>query len=660
MDPAATPRGGWTPSRTHCSRRLHPSRAGPSMMPGVRHRPRIRPRRGRPIGNCPRRTRRDSNVPYPTYSRLGKLTIWKDSHLTATEEIRPCLRIPKFPCTCRFFFYILFVPSVRFSGQRHVGWVHETLNLAMDLLDDPRRIFRLPGAQRILLCEAREIYRVPLPFTDGRTRSCFCYLFANHSWRRALRWNSALRIMRVAEDLSNHGIPSLTVLAALRPASQLLDWDSFLIAREIPSVCELPSKGRHVYRVHPTVRMCSALVGRLARAVADFHRAGFFHGDLKSRHILLSSSSNPRLDVHFVDLEKCRRLPWLLPPAIKDLFRSRDLIQLFSSLDIPGESRTTFDSFLREYFGRLNAGPLRERIILRLLGLYGPHGYLSQGRTILRGVSDGITRASRTLGPAVPLKQECQSTASGTMPTIPAGSPLTDPRNPLVELAKRLSIHSPIICDIGSRDATEGLILMKHLEGRELHIFEPNPAAAEKCRINLSRMTEKDGSVFFNEVAVTEKVGVAPFYPVSLPQSDNKDIGFSSLYRINPQYMRRRGRIVQSEILVETVTLDAYFSDREPPDILWVDVEGAELRVFQGATRVLEHVGLIHVEVALRPMQLGRPLFWEVDSYLRGFGFRLVTFTEVSWLTGLLYRYKVLPNLPWRLNAIYQKRRRNE
>jgi hypothetical protein len=77
--------------------------------------------------------------------------------------------------------------------------------------------------------------------------------------------------------------------------------------------------------------------------------------------------------------------------------------------------------------------------------------------------------------------------------------------------------------------------------------------------------------------------------------------------------------------------------------------------VFRGAARVLQNVKLIHVEVSFRPMQVGKPLFWEIESYLRVQSFAFHSFMEISPLRAFLYRHKLLPNLPWRLNAVFHR-----
>lgn len=153
-----------------------------------------------------------------------------------------------------------------------------------------------------------------------------------------------------------------------------------------------------------------------------------------------------------------------------------------------------------------------------------------------------------------------------------------------LELARKvLGGRRPIICDVGSRDAAEGLVLLRELRGKELHVFGPNPPAAAECRKNLSSAAEwTDAAIVFNELAVTSRNGVAEFFPVNPEVSENKDLGFSSLFKINPEYTKRRGKIVQDTILVRTITLDSYFQDRAHPDLSGVDVEERSWKSSEG------------------------------------------------------------------------------
>jgi 2-O-methyltransferase len=229
-----------------------------------------------------------------------------------------------------------------------------------------------------------------------------------------------------------------------------------------------------------------------------------------------------------------------------------------------------------------------------------------------------------------------------------------------LEIARTTAPQHPVICDIGSRDALDGIYLCKCLDASECHIFEPNPDAIEICKSNIA----KHGggcNIIFNPVGLSDKAGTADFFPVNPDKSQNKDIGFSSMFPINPAYSARRQSIVQNKVTIPTTTLDAHFADRGNfPDILWVDVEGAELLVFKGAENALRHVSLIHVEVSFRPMQTGKPLFWELDKFLELRGFELLGFTGVSRLKSFLVIHRLLPNLPWRWNAVYCRRGRQK
>lgn len=221
-----------------------------------------------------------------------------------------------------------------------------------------------------------------------------------------------------------------------------------------------------------------------------------------------------------------------------------------------------------------------------------------------------------------------------------------------IEHAKK--IKNPVIADIGSRDATEGLYIFDILNAKALHIFEPNPFAIKICKKNISEYNG-DNNIFLNEIALSNKPGDVSFYPVNPKTSVKNDIGLSSMLKVNPEYTKRRGKVEQDEITVEASTADIYFESKEKPNILWIDVEGAELLVLEGAINTLKSVELIHIEVSFRPMHVGKPLFHEIDQFLIENNFKLSSFVGASKFKSFLLRHKLLPNLPWRMNAIYQK-----
>jgi FkbM family methyltransferase len=79
---------------------------------------------------------------------------------------------------------------------------------------------------------------------------------------------------------------------------------------------------------------------------------------------------------------------------------------------------------------------------------------------------------------------------------------------------------------------------------------------------------------------------------------------------------------VQKTYPVETKRLDD-IPDLAGTDFLKVDVQGAELMVFEGAGRILDNALVVHTEVQFAPLYKGVPLFGEIDIHLRSKGFAL-------------------------------------
>ncbi|HLV02341.1 MAG TPA: lipopolysaccharide kinase InaA family protein [Acidobacteriota bacterium] len=271
------------------------------------------------------------------------------------------------------------------------GWFDEEFRIAPEFVRDPALFCKRNKATQILDCAARQIYRVSLPI-GRRMRSCFVYIFRNLSLNRAFRLPYALRCLEVSQKLHQHGFLTFRCVAAFRPKGELLNWNSVLVATEIEEVFELPSSGNHHYPVHPKLPLSRTVTEQLAAELARFHRRGFFHGDLKTRHILVrppaSLSDHGSFRFFFVDLEKTLYLPYL-PPFCRDILAVRDLIQIFASLsgqDHLLPSSGPHKAFLKSYLDAKSLSSSRRLRIQRVLSLYGPKGKLRQGDTLVRGL----------------------------------------------------------------------------------------------------------------------------------------------------------------------------------------------------------------------------------------------------------------------------------
>jgi FkbM family methyltransferase len=86
---------------------------------------------------------------------------------------------------------------------------------------------------------------------------------------------------------------------------------------------------------------------------------------------------------------------------------------------------------------------------------------------------------------------------------------------------------------------------------------------------------------------------------------------------------------VQKTHAVETRRLDD-IPELDGADFVKVDVQGAELMVFEGAARILDNALVVDAEVQFVPLYKGVPLFGEIDSYLRSKGFLLHRLTQAG------------------------------
>lgn len=165
-----------------------------------------------------------------------------------------------------------------------------------------------------------------------------------------------------------------------------------------------------------------------------------------------------------------------------------------------------------------------------------------------------------------------------------------------------------VIIDVG---AHRGLytIWFAHRVGRggEVHAFEPNPGFHPR----LAAIDDHFRQVRFHPTGLWCKAGVMELY---IPHLDHEPVSSLGRLSLEGQFRDVRHDVVE----VTTERLDDVFFER-PPRLLKIDVEGQELEVLKGATRVLRDaapVVLVEVEQRHRDGDVQ-----EVFDYLAGLGY---------------------------------------
>ena len=205
-----------------------------------------------------------------------------------------------------------------------------------------------------------------------------------------------------------------------------------------------------------------------------------------------------------------------------------------------------------------------------------------------------------------------------------------------VKIAKKLlPKNNYIIVEIGARDCTETVMFDSKLPNSKIFAFECNPDTLPKCH----KAIEGKENIFLIEKAVTDHEGDITFYQINNEKTvtnhpHGTNPGASSLFEANEEYPLEQYH--QNKITVPTTTLNKFSEEHNVNyvDLMWMDIQGAELMALKGANDFIKNIALIHLETEFFPIYKNQPLFPEIKKFLNEKGFRLYTFTTFGKFAG--------------------------
>lgn len=193
-----------------------------------------------------------------------------------------------------------------------------------------------------------------------------------------------------------------------------------------------------------------------------------------------------------------------------------------------------------------------------------------------------------------------------------------------------ISKQPQVVVEVGARDCRETLKFREFLPDSVIYTFECNPDTLPLCR----EATRSFRNIHLIEKAVTNHDGITKFNQIDTERTQTTwpdgNPGASSLFKASGKY--RPEKYVQKEIEVKTITLKTFMSENDIStiDLLWMDIQGAELMALQGLGERLRDVKLMHIEVEFFEIYKGQPLFPTVLEYLNKNSFLLYDFTTFS------------------------------
>jgi FkbM family methyltransferase len=157
----------------------------------------------------------------------------------------------------------------------------------------------------------------------------------------------------------------------------------------------------------------------------------------------------------------------------------------------------------------------------------------------------------------------------------PAYSPFFNEEEVMDVLAARMRADD-VVFDIGAYHGVWAVLLARH--AREVVAFEPNPGSFEVLKETIA--VNRARNVSASSVAIGGESSTADFWGTGSGAS------------------LRQGEHRHSRSRVQVETLDAFAEGRASmPDVIKIDVEGAEHQVLTGARRCLAHARLVCIEV---------------------------------------------------------------
>jgi len=195
---------------------------------------------------------------------------------------------------------------------------------------------------------------------------------------------------------------------------------------------------------------------------------------------------------------------------------------------------------------------------------------------------------------------------------------------------KHIDINSiNLIFEIGARECRYTNEFLHFFNNcTSIHSFECNPHTVDECIKNSS-----DPRITFNNVAISNKEGFITFNPTCT----EGDFGFSSEFV--PEGHEKN---IKETIKVPCITLDSYVKAKQIKKInlLTMDIEGGELKAFEGATETLKITDNVLVEVSLTQRFGNGPLFDDITNVLKANNFKRVVYAGDEHVGDCLYRKK--------------------
>ena len=175
--------------------------------------------------------------------------------------------------------------------------------------------------------------------------------------------------------------------------------------------------------------------------------------------------------------------------------------------------------------------------------------------------------------------------------------------------------NEPVILDVGSYTGDQAVEFAERFPLAHIFAFEAHPDSVEKVRQRTAHLP----NITVIEAAVCDVVGDVAFQAV-----DQGNPGASSLFRASGH--NDVSPISQTAVTVQGLRLDGWaeLAGIDCFDLIWMDLQGAELLALRGMGGMIDTVKAIQLEVTFRELYHSQAMWPEIRGFLESHGLQLV------------------------------------
>lgn len=142
-----------------------------------------------------------------------------------------------------------------------------------------------------------------------------------------------------------------------------------------------------------------------------------------------------------------------------------------------------------------------------------------------------------------------------------------------------MSAQHKTIFDVGANIGQSAVLMLFHKHIEKIVLIDPNPKALSMAAENLILNNLSQNATFITAFLSSRNGDVVDFYTVGVGAAGSKFRGFATTARKLNSYFK-----------VNTLSLDSIVENTKvSPELVKIDVEGAEIDVLNGATKLAKN-----------------------------------------------------------------------